>query len=69
MEPNNHLTDHKSKEQCDSATCVFCKQCKVVNYEETRTEWENDSLQLYARELEHYFFYYAAGSKQMETSL
>jgi hypothetical protein len=51
-------------EKCDPASCSNCNDCRVVNMEERRGETKASSPQLYAKEAENYFFYYALNMKQ-----
>jgi hypothetical protein len=61
----NYLTKaHPAKDNCVAADCTNCTDSKVVNFEEKRTELKSGTSQLYAKEAEHYFFYYALNMKQ-----
>jgi len=55
-----------NQEKCNRASCHICVNCKATNFEEHRSETKNTSLQLYAKEVESYFFYYALQMKQMQ---
>jgi len=59
MKRNILLKERPDKQICDEASCLMCESCKVIRMEERRQEAKNDFLQLYAKEAEHYFFYYA----------
>lgn len=56
------VQDNQSK--CDISSCRSCASCKAVEFEEVRQKPADDSLQLYAREAENYFFYYALAIKK-----
>jgi hypothetical protein len=64
MKPNYITKGHPAKQNCEAAPCLNCADCKVVNFEEKRTELKANTSQLYAKEAEHYFFYYALNMKQ-----
>ena len=64
MKLNYLPNDHEEQEKCDPATCLKCRDCKVINFEERRGEFKNTNSQLYAKEAESYFFYYALNMKQ-----
>jgi hypothetical protein len=69
MKQKNNLLAHKIKRKCDAPSCLSCKICSAINYEEARPEWKNDSIQLYAREAEHYFFYYNPAQEDVKLSV
>jgi hypothetical protein len=64
MKQNFLPKDHEEKQNCDPASCLKCRECKVINFEERRVELKSNSSQLYAKEAESYFFYYALNMKQ-----
>ena len=64
MKQNSLIKAHHAKNSCSSAACQECSECKVVNIEEKRTELKANISQLYAKEAENYFFYYALNIKQ-----
>jgi len=53
MKQNYLLKAHEPKGRCDSGSCEYCADCKVINFEEKRTEFKASSSQLYAKEAEH----------------
>ena len=64
MKQNYLSKAREPKGSCDSGSCEYCADCKVVNFEEKRIELKANSSQLYAKEAEHYFFYYGLNLKQ-----
>lgn len=60
----NSLKALLKKASCDPASCNSCPQCKVVNFQDKRTDMKAGISQLYGKEAEHYFFYYAFTMKQ-----
>jgi hypothetical protein len=54
----------KSRGECSINSCRSCQSCKAVEFEELRQKAAGGSLQLYAREVENYFFYYALAIKK-----
>jgi len=64
MKQNYLIKARESKGSCDSGSCEYCADCKVVNFEEKRMELKSSFSQLYAKEAEHYFFYYGLNLKQ-----
>jgi hypothetical protein len=64
MKQNALLKQDRIEEGCAGAACLTCCDCKVINMEEGRQEVKSPSLQLYAKEAEHYFFYYDVNLKQ-----
>lgn len=61
----NLFEGRKLNKKCDSISCQTCANCKAINYEEKKPELKNNSSQLYAKESEHYFFYYAPHIEQI----
>ncbi|MGZ3844755.1 MAG: hypothetical protein ACXVBJ_02880 [Flavisolibacter sp.] len=51
-------------EKCDPPSCPNCENCRVINIEDRGGESKASSPQLYAKEAENYFFYYALNMKQ-----
>jgi len=64
MKQNALLKQDRIEESCAGTACLNCHECKIINMEERRQELKNSSLQLYAKEAEHYFFYYDVNLKQ-----
>lgn len=64
MEQNALLKQERVEEGCAEADCLTCCDCKVINMGEKRHEVKS-SLQLYAKEAEHYFFYYDLNLQQV----
>jgi hypothetical protein len=64
MKQNTLLKAGRDEEKCQEISCRKCQSCKVISMEEKREEQKSNSLQLYAKEAEHYFFYYAVNMKQ-----
>ncbi|MBO9682467.1 MAG: hypothetical protein J7502_07365 [Flavisolibacter sp.] len=64
MKQNVLLKQDRIEEGRAEADCLTCCDCKVINMEERRQEVKSSSLQLYAKEAEHYFFYYDVNLKQ-----
>jgi len=64
MKQNSLLKTRLVNGSCDSTSCQDCPDCKVIHLEENRTEVKSNFTQLYAKEAEHYFFYYALNLKQ-----
>jgi hypothetical protein len=64
MKQNALIKQDRLEEGCAGAACLSCRECKVINMEEHRPELKAPSLQLYAKEAEHYFFYYDVNLKQ-----
>ncbi|HWI92179.1 MAG TPA: hypothetical protein VNT20_12940 [Flavisolibacter sp.] len=56
--------EHDNGDECSTNSCRSCQSCKAVEFEELRQKPAGDSLQLYAREAENYFFYYALSIKK-----
>jgi hypothetical protein len=63
MKPTILSEQNKKEERCAGASCLTCRDCKFINVEERRPELKNHFPQLYGREAEHYFFYYAVNAK------
>lgn len=63
MKQNTLLKAGRDEEKCREISCRKCESCKVISIEE-KQEVKNSSLQLYAKEAEHYFFYYDVNIKQ-----
>jgi hypothetical protein len=58
--------EHDNGDDCSTNSCRSCQSCKAVEFEELRQKPAGDSLQLYAREAENYFFYYALSIKKKQ---
>jgi len=52
------LKNRSNNKKCDKAFCRSCSGCKPENDYEKRVEVKNPA-QLYAKEVESYFFHYA----------
>ncbi|HTM92829.1 MAG TPA: hypothetical protein VL095_10435 [Flavisolibacter sp.] len=65
MKQNALLQQDRIEEACAGTGCLTCCDCKVINMEERRQEVKSPSLQLYAKEAEHYFFYYDVNPQQV----
>lgn len=59
MKKETPVKTQKQKEHCCINGCRSCQNCRVAELDEVTEEFKNNSLQLYAREAESYFFYYA----------
>jgi hypothetical protein len=64
MKQNVLLKERWNEEKCGDGLCRKCPDCKIISMENTGQEPKNVSQQLYAKEAEHYFFYYASNIKQ-----
>ena len=64
MKQNYLIKTREPKGSCDPRSCEYCADCKAVNFEEKRMELKAGFSQLYAKEAEHYFFYYGLNLKQ-----
>lgn len=50
---------NSKKERCKRTSCITCPDCKAIDFEELKRESKTVSAQLYAKEIENYFFYYS----------
>jgi hypothetical protein len=64
MRQNSLFRNNRSEEKCIGTSCLKCLECKVKNMGERGEELKNNFTQLYAKEAEHYFFYYGLNTKQ-----
>lgn len=64
MKQNYLIKAREPKGSCDSGSCKYCADCTVTNFEEKKLESKASYPQLYAKEAEHYFFYYDLNLKQ-----
>jgi len=64
MEQHLLPKEEQQKERCDAPSCRQCPQCKVIDLEERMAELKVNASQLYGKEAENYFFYYALNIKQ-----
>jgi len=64
MKQNSLLKTKVANGVCDSACCQQCAECKVIHLEAKGMEVKPNFTQLYAKEAEHYFFYYDLNLKQ-----
>ena len=64
MKQNFLPKELEANEKCNVASCLECQDCKVINFDEKKAELKTSSSQLYAKEAENYFFYYALNMKQ-----
>ena len=62
MKQNIVLKQYWKSEEC-APSCRKCESCKVINLEDRVPELRNTTTQLYAKEAESYFFYYAPSMK------
>lgn len=63
---NETLANDHQKGQCGKSACITCPHCRAVNFEEHRPEIRIASEQLYAKEVENYFFHYALRITQIQ---
>lgn len=59
----NTSYDLKNKE-CLRASCRSCANCKAINFDDKKPGFKTAPSQLYAKEIENYFFYYDLRIKQ-----
>jgi hypothetical protein len=64
----NKSNDHKSNVKCRFSSSLSCPDCKTVNHK-VGQERQGESPQLYAREVEHYFFYYSVSETDAKHSV
>jgi hypothetical protein len=50
--------------KCERTFCCSCQNCRLVDPGENSYDLKNNSLQLYAKEAEGYFFYFDLTLKQ-----
>jgi hypothetical protein len=64
MKQKMAVKTQNAESKCNTKACNACQSCKAVEFDVVRQKTGGDSLQLYAREAENYFFHYAFAIKQ-----
>lgn len=63
MEKKILVNSFKGDRKCRKTPCSACPNCRPSQLDKRKDESNGNSLQLYAREAENYFFYYALRMK------
>jgi hypothetical protein len=64
MKQKMPLKTQSAASKCNTTACSACESCKTVEFEKVGQKPAAETLQLYAKEAENYFFYYAPDFKK-----